>query len=213
EGYILSRGASYAVEVTSRDVILAVSSGEALYFDGPPPADLIDENGEPTPPDAMAAGAGRRLLPMRQPGPVADTNMIPTAISRMDRTLYAFALDKGAQWVERAEQGDLTPARGASRGAQRLFAGEVGVPRTTFDQPRSQTVAAAPRVTTTPLRTVTPTQPIVQNTATRLIQSHVPTSVVVGSRLRRSRIVGNPGTTGGVVVNPQLEELIRLPGR
>lgn len=213
EGYILSRGASYVVEATPRYVELAVTNGEILYFDGPVPADLLDERGEPASPEGMVARAGERLLPMVRPKPVADTNMIPTATSRMDQTLFDFALDKGAQWVERAEQGDLTPARGASRGAQRLFAGEAGVPRATFDQPRSQIAVVAPRVTTTPLRTVARTLPVVQNTATSLIQTRVPTSVVVGSRLRRSRIVGNPGTSGGVVVNPQLEELIRLPGR
>lgn len=213
EGYVLSRGASYAIEVTLRDVILAVTDGQILYFEGQVPADLLDAQGEPVSAQGLVARAGERLLPMRQRRPVSDTNMIPTALTRMERALYAFGLDKGAQWVEEAEQGDLTPARSASRGAQRLFAGEVGVPRTTFDQPRSQVVVTSPRVTTTPLRTVTRSLPVVQNTATRLIESHVPTSVVVGSRLRRSRIVGNPGTSGRVAVNPQAEELIRLPGR
>jgi hypothetical protein len=213
EGYVLSRGASFVVEVTRREVVLAVTSGEILFFKGPLPAELLNEQGEPAAPDGMVARAGYRLLPLRGPTPVTDTDMIPAARNRMSGTLFAFGLDKGAQWVERAEQGDITPARGASRGAQRLFAGEVGVPRTTFDQPRSQIVVTSPRASSAPLRTVVATLPVVQTTARTLIESRVPTSVVVGSRLRRSRIVGNPGTSGRIAVNPQLEELIRLPGR
>jgi hypothetical protein len=129
----------------------------------------------------------------------------------MKQVLYEFALTKGNQWIEKAEQGDLIPARRAVRGVARVLAEQVGVARSAFDQPRSPVVVATPRVSLAPVSASFRPAPVTQNLALSLAQSRVPTEAVVGQRLLRTRIIGNPGTVGGIRANPRVEQLVRLP--
>jgi len=213
QGYVLSRGASFVARVGADALTFSVSQGEAVYFAGPPAGRLIDEAGELIDRAGVVIAPGQRLSVEAPAQPTPDTASVPRALNRMNEGLYAFGLTKGEQWVERAEQGDLIPARGPIRGVPRALAEQVGVPRATFDQPRSVAVVSTPRVVTAPVSVAVRPTPVVENVGISLIQSRVPTSVVVGQRLLRTRIIGNPGTTGGVRANPQAEQLILLPGR
>ena len=213
EAYVLSRGASFVARADADEVTFSVSHGEVVYFSGPPAQRLIDEAGELIDRTGVVIPAGQRVSAGAPAQAVPDAESVPQAINRLNDGLYAFGLQKGRQWVEQAEQGDLIPAKGAVRGAARVFAAEVGVPRATFDQPRSVAVVTTPRVVTAPTRTALVAAPVVQNVGISLIQSRIPTSVIVGQRLLRTRIIGNPGTSGGVRANPQAQQLIRLPGR
>ena len=213
QGYVLSRGASFVARAGADGLTFSVSQGEAVYFAGPPARRLIDEAGELLDRAGVGIAPGQRLSVEAPAQPAPDTESVPQALNRMNQGLYVFGLTKGEQWVERAEQGDLIPARGPVRGVPRALAGEIGVPRATFDQPRSVAVVTTPRVATAPVGVAVRPAPVVENLGISLIQSRVPTSVVVGQRLLRTRIIGNPGTAGGVRANPQAEQLILLPGR
>jgi hypothetical protein len=210
DGYTMSRRGALVLSADSTGVGFAALRGEVLFFEGDVPAGaLLDRNGEPA-----VEGGGR--LPeghhLTTRGRLTPTSGIPDALSgsairaRLSQATYAFGLRVGERWVEDAEKGDLTPVRGTGRGAPSLFPAEGLAPGFAFDQPRSAAVAPAPRVSTQPLRAqaVSPVQ--------ALLKSGRPASVVVGQRLKRTRIIGNPGTSAGPIrVNPNVEPLIRLP--
>ncbi len=209
EGYVRARGATFVVRADDDGVFFAVAQGEVLFFPGSP-TDRADDRevrtGEFIPP-------GQRLLASKRPSTLtADAESVPRALSRLGDTVHNFALAKGTQWIERAEQGDLIPARRAVRGVARVFAEEVGVGRATFDQPRSPVVVTAPAANLAPMNVGLRPAPVTQNLALSLAQSTVPTEAVVGQRLLRTRIIGNPGTSGGILANPRVEQLVRLPG-
>ncbi|MHC4089504.1 MAG: hypothetical protein ACYSVY_04355 [Planctomycetota bacterium] len=212
-GYVLSRGASFVARSGDDELSFSVSHGEVVYFAGRPARRFTDQAGELTDRAGVVVPAGQRLSARAPQQPAPDDASVPRAISQMNEGLYAFALTKGIQWVEQAEQGDLVPARGAVRGVPRALAEQVGGGRATFDQPRSVSVVTTPRVAAAPSGAGFRATPLVENVGVSLIRSGVPTSVVVGQRFLRTRIIGNPGTSGGVRANPQAQQLIRLPGR
>ena len=210
EGYIASRGATFTVEALADGVSVYVSQGEALRFGGAIPVRLAG------PANAAlldAAGAvvapGERWSSVEAAAPGEAPGVVPEGADLMGRDLFEFGLTKGAHWVKQAEEGDLTPERGDVPGVADAFAEQVGVGRPTFDQPSGGLVIVSPRTT---VLTTTPVVGVTQNTATALIEQRTPTSVVVGQRFRRSRIIGSPGTSL-IRFNPQSERLIRLPGR
>ena len=213
EGYALSRGASYVARADDDGFTFAVSHGEVRYFGGRVGARLFDNRSELIGREGMIIPAGQSLSTRAPEDLRADADAVPQALNQMNDTVYAFAQTKGTQWIERAEQGDLIPARQASRGVAHVFAEQVGVGRSAFDQPRSPVVVTTPRVTLAPMTTSFRAATVTQNFALSLAQSTTPTEAVVGQRLLRTRIIGNPGTDGGFRANPQLEQLIRLPAR
>lgn len=207
-GYAMTRGASLSVHIDASGVTFTAVSGDAICFAGPVPAGaLVDESGKLIDKNGTALPEGHRVSTATM-GQTTREDVADTLSAAMNRDLYAFGLKNSAVWVKRAEEGDFTPVRGEERGEGEFFRGTVGT-EFAFDQPRSVIAAPAPRTLTPPLR-----QAAVVSTTQALLESGVPTSVVVGQRLRRTRIIGNPGTTGGNIrFNPSAEQLIRLPRR
>lgn len=93
----------------------------------------------------------------------------------------------GWGWIERASQGELVPA---PRGAQTRLASRETV-RVAPVNPQAVAIAAPATVSTA----VSVTPAVSQ--ARALLASQNPASVLVGARLERTRIVGNPGAAGG----------------
>ena len=211
-GYTMSKGASLAVSVDSTGIAFAAVWGDVLFFDGDVPAGaLVKETGELVDTSGVSVPEGHHISTQRELKPAPE---IPDALSGsaarswLSDALYGFGLHAGEKWVERAERGDFIPVRGVARGAPEMFAPEGLAPELTFDQPRQAVVAPAPRAGMQPTR-VQALSPV-----RALLETRRPTSVVVGARLARTRIIGSPGTSPGPIrVNPYVEPLIRLPRR
>jgi hypothetical protein len=211
-GYTMSKGGSLTVRSGPAGVAFAAFRGEVVFFDGDVPAGtLVKENGELLDATGIALPEGHHVDSRMGEEPVGEIPGVMSAKQargRMGDSLYALGVRATENWVERAEKGDFTPVRGVSRGAPDIFPSEGLAPELTFDQPRSAVVSPAPRVATQPLRAqgVSPVR--------ALLETRRPTSVVVGQRLRRTRIIGSPGASPGPIrVNPSVEPLIRLPRR
>ena len=207
-GYALSRGASFAVTADAEGATFAVLSGSAACFAGQvPDGPLVDASNEliDRPGVGLQQGQSVSTRAIAQPGPDRVSGSMAAG---MNQDMYAFGLRAGAQWVRDAERGDFTPVRGASRAAAEVLRGEISI-ELAFDQPRSIVAAPAPRIVTQPMRPTAVTSMVQQR-----LSSGVPTSVVIAQRIRRTRIIGSPGTEGGQIrFNPQAEQLIRLPRR
>lgn len=206
--YVISKQASLTVSVSDEAVSFGLVAGSAAYFAGDMPDErLVDDAGQLIDQPDQQIGEGMSLSTQQQDAPVADNDNRVVAMKNMDDNLYRFGLDRGTRWVESAEQGDFTPVRAESQGAEEFLSAELssGV---AFDQASSQVIAQTRGSTTQPLRVPS------RSVAEGLLASGVPTSVIVGQRLKRSRIIGNPGTASGQIrFNPQAEQLIRLSGR
>lgn len=211
-GYTMSRGGAISVSVDADGVAFAAVRGDVVFFKGDAPAEApVDQAGELTDTTGIPLPEGHHVTTrMRyEPAPaIPETLRGPVAAGALAGTLYALGLQASEEWVERAEQGDFTPVRAVSRGTPELFAPEPLGPELTFDQPRSPIVAPAPRAGVQAVQT----QGV--NPVRALLETRRPTSVVVGQRLARTRIIGSPGTSPGAIrVNPNAELLIRLPRR
>ncbi len=206
-GFVLFRKGSIRLTVDRRDISCLAMLGEVIWFDGElPDGPIVDADGDITLEGGTNVPAGSRVSARLEDERVsADPAAIGTTYAGLLNSIDEFGVDQSGLWVERAEQGDFTPVRGSSRAAAEAFSSEIGVSQSAFDQPRSVVVAPAPAVRTVTVRTTSPSQ--------TLIESGVPSNVVIGQRLRRSRIIGSPGTTGlGLRFNPNAEQLIRLTG-
>ena len=204
--YGLSKARSMVVTSDETGAALAVLDGEAIWFAGSIPGEgLLDESGRPGDKTGIVVREGQRISTEMVAEPV-PADMSREMARDMGGDVYAFGLSQSERWVKDAERGDFTPVLAAARGTAQFFRGGLTT-EMVFDQPRSVVTAPAPRAVTQPLR-VTP-----QNPARALVESGLPTSVIVGQRLRRTRIIGNPGTSGGQIrANPNVEQLIRLSG-
>jgi len=211
-GYTLSQGGTLAVEVGAADVSFAVTAGRAIFFNAKVPGGaLIGADRAPVDAAGTELLAGQRISSLAPLGPVdirQEDEMSRLAFANMNRDLFSFAVEQSGQWVESAEKGDFTPVRPEAAGAAQAFNVQVGLERQSFDQPRQAVTTPITRATVSTLQ-------VQANVAQRLLGSGIPSSVVVGQRIRRSRIIGNPGTagTGQLRFNPFAEQLIRLAGR
>ena len=108
-------------------------------------------------------------------------------------------------WIDFAVRGDIVPT---SRGAGATRGPTMLVAVTAVTEPQVLAAVTSPSAAapvTTPTGAVSQTQ--------ALLTSGNPASVVVGARLERTRIVGNPGTTGGstgVRFNTQVRPPLQL---
>jgi len=212
QGYALARGAMVVVEIVANDVTVAVSQGTVVFFPGLPGAELVDDRGRLLDGTGVTISPGQRRSMTAPATPVPDTDSVPLAAQGLGATVYAFGLTKGEQWVKLAEEGDFVPAGGAAvRGVTRALSEEVGVPPPTFDQARPPTIVSSTRVTIAPT-TASFRAGMTGNVALSFATSRNPGDAVFGQRLLRTRIIGNPGTTGGIRFNPDAEPLIRLAG-
>lgn len=206
--YTISKQASLTVAVDADGVSFGSVAGSASFFSGDIPDErLVDDTGQLIDQPDQQIGEGMSISTQQPDVPVADDDNRMAAMKNMDDNLYRFGLDRSTKWVESAEQGDFTPVRAEAQGAEEFLSAELssGV---AFDQARSQVIAQTRGSTTQPLRVPS------RSVAEGLLASGVPTSVIVGQRLKRSRIIGNPGTaTGQIRFNPQAQQLIRLSGR
>ena len=209
-GYTLSKGASLVAEVDASGVTFTATRGRATFFRGAiPGGPLIGDDGQPIDKLGAALSEGQRASTRAPAAVQGDEDAPRLAWKRMNDDLYQFGVNQSSQWVEQAEKGDFTPVRSESTASARTFGAEVGVPRQTFDQPRTTVTSPAARTPVTAVRAAR------VNTAQALIGSQIPSSVVIGQRIRRSRIIGNPGTTGSgqIRFNPNAEQLLLLAGR
>ncbi|MFQ5590704.1 MAG: hypothetical protein ACE5HE_06060 [Phycisphaerae bacterium] len=205
-GYALSKGGAMALTADGADVSLAMLEGEAIWYAGAiPDAKLLDDSGEPIDRTGIQIREGLRILPGMLTEPVPE-DLARRLAGEMATDLLAFATTQGGQWIADAEKGDFTPVRVAERGTAQFIRARDAT-ELTFDQPRAVVTTPVPRPVAHPVRMAT------ANPARALIESGVPTNVVVGQRVRRTRIIGNPGTAGAQIrVNPNVEQLIRLSG-
>ncbi len=208
-GYTLSQGGSLVVEASSAEVSFAVVAGRAFFFSaGIPGGALIGADRMPIDATGKELSVGQRVSTLAPAGVGEEAEMAHTAFAEMNHDLFAFAVQQSGQWVESAEKGDFTPVRPEAAGAAQAFNVQVGIERQSFDQPRQAVTTPVTRATVSTLQAQV-------NVAQRLLGSGIPSSVVIGQRIRRSRIIGNPGTagTGQLRFNPFAEQLIRLAGR
>ncbi len=207
-GYTVSKNASLAVTRKPQEAVFCVLSGAAMVFAGDVPGKLTwNDEGALDQPDAIEAGAGEEVS-TETLAKVSNAEMLLAMADTLYGDWEAFGIDQTEQWVISAERGDFTPVRGSSRAAVDSFSSELAVQQQAFDQPRSIVIAPSPNVV---ISTVTGAA---ASPAQSLIESGVPSSVIVGQRFRRTRIIGNPGTSGAgpIRFNPFAEQLIRLPG-
>ena len=206
-GFVLFRKGSIRLTVERNDISCLALSGEVHWFDGEIPAGpLVDAAGNMAVEGGLRVPEGSRVSARMEDDRVASAaDAVEESYAGLVAMTYDFGLRQSGQWVEQAEQGDFTPVRGSTRAAAEAFSSQIGVSQSAFDQPRSVVVAPTPAVRVVTVTAASPSQ--------TLIESGVPTNVVVGQRLRRSRIIGNPGTSGvGLRFNPNAEQLIRLTG-
>lgn len=206
--FTVSKQASLTAAVSDEGIVFGSVEGTAAFFSGNMPDEpLVNEAGNliDRPDQLIEPGTSLRTKQLEQP--VRDDENRTAALNSMNENLYNFGVHHSAKWVADAEEGDFTPVRAEARSTPEFFGSELSA-GLAFDQPRSSVVSASSGPTTTPLRT--PTRSIAEG----LLASGVPTSVIIGQRLKRSRIIGNPGTASGAIrFNPQAEQLIVLTGR
>jgi len=207
QGYALLQGASLVVRVEPDGVTFAGLKGTSLCFQGAVPGGaLIAATDKPVAPSGVSLLDGQSVS-TKTWAPPATNRLAEGMAASMAGAMYSVGLAAGTQWIQQAEQGDLTPVRGAGRGSPELLRGEITA-GLAFDQPRSVVTAPTTRTVTQPIRTA----PTAVSVAQSRLESGIPSSVVIGQRLRRTRIIGSPGTTGPIRFNPNAEQLIRLPG-
>lgn len=182
----LARG-SIRVEIDKAGAAsFSLAQGKADRFEGPVP-----EKGLATMP------GGKPLLAK---GQHPASKKLTYELS-MQRILLA-----SGRWIEKAEIGDLVPRVTPEMPTPSLPG--LGIPSVSaVTQPPQVTSVTSPVVSTGQPLTPTLSQ------AESLLASKSPASVVVGARLGRTRIVGNPGTAGGqtgVRFNPEARAPFRL---
>jgi len=207
-GYTVSSGASVDVVWTDGGAEFTLIRGRATLVAGPVPDSITpNEAGEPAGVPGRSLVVGRTIR-TSEPG-VAKEVSLEKVERAMNEHLFAFGVNQSAQWVSRAEQGDFTPVRAETTSTASAFGAQIGATRQTFDQPRTTITVPVGQGNLTRVQTAQVSQ------AQNLIGSQIPSSVVVGQRIRRSRIIGNPGTTGRgqIRFNPNAEPLLLLSGR
>ena len=206
-GYTLSKGASLFVEAEEGRVTFAARHGDAVYYSGGVPAGvLIDASGQPADVSGVALRQGQRLS-AQVPERTEDDERVGLVVPGWaPAEVETFALAQSELWLKSAERGDFTPVRGATRAAPELLGAQFA-PALVFDQAVPSVAVQATRPATSPVRTTL-------NPSQALLESGVPGTVIAGQRFRRSRIIGNPGTTtagtGALTVNRAAELLVTL---
>lgn len=209
-GYTLSKEASLVIQAGANGVTFTVTGGQATFFSGRiPGGPLIGPDDQPVDKTGVVLTQGQRISTQRPAAAETDQETPRLAWKRMTEDLDQFSLAHSNSWVERAEKGDFTPVRGEAATGAGDFGVEIGKPRQTFDQPRTTVTSPAPR------SVVTAVQAPQVTTALSLIGTGNAASVIIAQKLRRSRIIGNPGTAGSgqIRFNPSAERLFELAGR
>ena len=188
--------------------IKSITAGSAWSYRGAiPGGDLIDASNEPMDKTGILLPVGHRVSVSQPAQPVAVEPVGVGLWERMGTELYQSALEHGGRWVQDAERGDFTPVYASGRASTPVLPGQLSA-GFAFDQPRSPVVAGIASSQTRSLRTVTTSR------SQALLESGIPTEVIIGQRLRRTRIIGASGTGSGQIrFNPAAVQLIRLAGQ
>jgi len=191
-GWVLLERGTLVATVDGKKVSFALAAGKARAFDGKLGADV----------DPAKVPDGKAL----QPQAVARE-----AAGKLRRHLNrAIALAATAAWLGRAERGDLIPMPKRPEAMAPAVAA-LAVEAAPVDQPplvSPVTVGEATSPVTSGLGAT--------NQARSLLASGDPASVIVGSRLERTRIVGNPGTAAagtGMTYNRQARGPLTLTSK
>ncbi|MEP0845061.1 MAG: hypothetical protein HRF43_20350, partial [Phycisphaerae bacterium] len=145
------------------------------------------------PADSPAGAQGGQAL-------TADPAFAEKARAMISALNAAGAAGRALGWIGRAESGDLAPTERFTRPSSSAYL----VRTTGVVTPRTASVA-------TPSQLAAPPTAGAFSQTQALLASQNPASVVVGARLERTRIVGNPGTTGGGIrFNAQARPPLRL---
>ncbi len=188
---LLERGTLVAT-VAGKKVSFALAAGKARSFDGKLGADV----------DPAKAPDGKALEP--------QADALEAAGKLRRRLNGAMALAATAAWLGRAERGDLIPMPKRPEAMAPAVAA-LAVEAAPVDQP--------PQVS--PVTVGETTSPVTgglgaTNQAQSLLASGDPASVIVGARLERTRIVGNPGTAAagtGMTYNKQARGPLTLTSK
>ncbi len=173
-GWVRLAGGTLSVNVAgNRTEWVLMSAGSASRFDGAPPAGEI-----------KGAQGGQSLVP---------GTLSPAAAALIAKLHGAMGLDAPADWLGRAERGDLTPTE-----IEGVVLGDFDVPEVrtaAVAKPSAQvaTVSAAAANVLPPISIVSASPPPQRVSGVQaLLTSGNPASVVVGTRLERARVVGIP---------------------
>lgn len=202
--FVVTRNASLAISVDAGGVTFAVVRGTVQYVAGDVPTGTnLDTSGKLLGADGIVVAVGHHVT--TPPGtPVPE---VPEALAQLGQgtdlteMVYEYGLDAVAGWVKKVEEGDITPVR--TEESERVGVWPPGglQPGSAFDQPRSNVVSTTPFVRNDPVRTQA------LNPVRALFGSGLPGSVVVATRLARTRFVGS---VGGIRANPAAQLGIQL---
>ena len=205
-GYTLSQGSSLEVSARADGVDFTVTAGSAWSYRGViPVGNLIDASHEPMDKTGILLPEGHRVSVSQPAQPMA---VEPVGLwERMGKELYQSALEHGGRWVQDAERGDFTPVYASGRASTPVLPAKLSA-GFAFDQPRSAVVSPVARSQTRSLQAVTTSR------SQALLESGIPSEVIIGQRLRRTRIIGASGIGSGQIrFNPAAVQLIRLAGQ
>lgn len=195
-GYVLSRDASFVVEVAAGKITFSARRGELLLFErGVPQGAIFDAADRPINANGVVVSEGhqRTLAVLGDPVPDAQAGIVvPETVAA---SAWRFANGQSVKWLEDAEAGDFTPVTALGGGAQELLSSEVE-PSLVFDQARPVLTTSTGSTGATPVRP----RPSVAQT---LVESNIPGTVVAARRFAGSRIIGISGQsgTGALFVN------------
>lgn len=190
-GYTLSQGASLFIEAGEDHSTVSVRLGSAIFFPGVAGPDVLDASGQPANRDGVLLGEGQQISVQAQAQAAQDPEAGVVVPRRLGDDVLAFAVARTGLWLDRAEKGDFTPVKTASRGAPELLSAAFE-PRLVFDQARP--VLAQPargQRTTTEQPLLSPTQ--------TLARSSFPGDAIGLRKVQGSLIV--QGKTGSLVIN------------
>ena len=201
-GVHLHDGTLRVVAAADRSIfLLAEGKGSAFAGDPPPPADGTTLDPGP---------GGQNQAEVTRSPPQVETAERPNALRQMRDSIdraHAVALRAArARWLLLAVAGDIEPSVKVGEPVDAVVGALAATSSVT--QP---TVAAV--ITASPATTSAFGAPTVTSRAQTLLKSGNAASVIVGARLQRTRIVGNPGTAGGrtgVRFNPDVRAPLRL---
>ncbi|NLX21051.1 MAG: hypothetical protein GXY55_05175 [Phycisphaerae bacterium] len=194
-GWVRLHGGVLRVAVTDNRVEWTfMSAGSAVRFDGHAPAGEI-----------KAVEGGQSLTP----APLSSE-----AAALIAALHSGMGLDAPADWLGRAERGDLTPNDPEGELLGTFEVPEVRAAAVAKPSAQVATVSAAAANVLPPLSSVSASQPPQRVSGVQaLLASENPASVVVGARLGRARVVGVPEPSN-LLFNREVRPPLNLsPGR
>lgn len=207
QGQSITRGSTLSATIGDNDATFTALRGSLTYLHGAlGKGPLVNGQGQLIVQGGISVSEGQSISTSANAQPASDKGAGASLPESWDQRTLQFAMDESGAWLAEAEKGDFTPVRSPGRGSPEIL-DEQTETALAFDQPRPVLASPSARVVGSAIRgTLGPAQTLLESTS--------PGSVIAGTRFRRSRIIGNPGTTGtgALKVNRSAELLIRLSG-